>query len=90
MLTNEELMTSFKIRRENFGEVQRLLSEINQTLFKAQRLRGEKEKILIFNIFCIKHFYSVGQLANKMMGSYKEALEQKNIEKLIQIMEISG
>ncbi|KAL7041968.1 hypothetical protein ACKWTF_000972 [Chironomus riparius] len=40
MLTNEELLTSFKIRSENYNEVQRLLSEINQTLYHAQRLRG--------------------------------------------------
>jgi hypothetical protein len=33
---------------------------------------------------------TVGSNAAKMMASYKEALEQKNIEKLIQIMEISG
>ncbi|XP_070504101.1 BBSome complex member BBS2-like [Chironomus tepperi] len=71
MMTNEELMTSFKIRSENYNEVQRLLTEINQTLYHAQRLR-------------------VGSAAAKMMSSYKEALEQKNIEKLVQIMEISG
>ncbi|KAG5674649.1 hypothetical protein PVAND_004603 [Polypedilum vanderplanki] len=71
ILTNDELMTSFKIRSENYNEVQRLLTEINQTLYHAQRLR-------------------VGSAAAKMMSSYKEALEQKNIEKLIQIMEISG
>jgi Ciliary BBSome complex subunit 2, C-terminal len=40
MLTNEELSTSFKIRTENHNEVQRLLNEINQILFRAQRLRG--------------------------------------------------
>lgn len=41
MLTNEELMTTFQIRSENYNEVQRLLNEINQILFRAQRLRGE-------------------------------------------------
>lgn len=44
MLTNEELMTSFKIRSENYNEVQRLLSEINKILYHAQRLRGKKFK----------------------------------------------
>lgn len=42
MMTNEELMTSFKIRSENFNESQRLLKEINQILFRAQRLRGKR------------------------------------------------
>lgn len=41
MMTNEELMTSYKIRSENYNEVQRMLSEINQILFRAQRLRGD-------------------------------------------------
>jgi len=40
MMNNEELMTSFKIRSENYNEVQRLLTEINQILYHAQRLRG--------------------------------------------------
>lgn len=40
MMTNDELATSLKIRSENYNEVQRLLSEINQILFRAQRLRG--------------------------------------------------
>lgn len=40
MITNEELMTSFKIRHENYNEVQKLLTDINQTLYHAQRLRG--------------------------------------------------
>lgn len=35
-------MQSFKIRGENFNEVQALLNEINQILFRAQRLRGER------------------------------------------------
>jgi hypothetical protein len=48
MLNNEELMTSFKIRSENFSEVQRLLSEINKILYKAQRLRGK-----IFNLIIL-------------------------------------
>jgi hypothetical protein len=34
--------------------------------------------------------FSVGSFASQMMASYKAALEQKDIEKLIQIMEISG
>jgi hypothetical protein len=33
-------------------------------------------------------FFSVGTIATKMMASYKEALGQKNIEKLVQIMQI--
>lgn len=45
-MTNEELMTAFKIRSENFSEVQRLLNEINQILFRAQRLRGEGHLVL--------------------------------------------
>lgn len=40
-MTNEELMALFKIRTENYNEVQRLLNDINQILFRAQRLRGK-------------------------------------------------
>lgn len=69
MLTNEDLLMGFKIRSENHKETQRLLSAINQTLYRAQRLR-------------------VGSIASKMMSSYKEALQQRNVEKLIQIMKI--
>lgn len=59
MLTNEELMTTFKIRAENFSEVQRLLNEINQILFRAQRLRGERASVAsafaIISIFSWKY-----------------------------------
>lgn len=53
-------MTSFKIRAENFNEVQRLLNEINQILFRAQRLRGERlesvaSAFAIFSIFSRKY-----------------------------------
>lgn len=41
MLTNEDLLMGFRIRSENHKETQKLLSEINQTLYRAQRLRGE-------------------------------------------------
>lgn len=43
MMTNEDLMMGFKIRTENYSEVQRSLNEINQTLYRAQRLRGDKK-----------------------------------------------
>lgn len=32
----------------------------------------------------------VGQPATEMMSNYKDALEMKDIEKIVQIMEISG
>lgn len=71
MLNNEDLLSTFKIRTENFNETQKLLTEINQILYRAQRLR-------------------VGTVATQMMTSYKEALAQKDLSKLIQIMEING
>lgn len=79
-------MTTFQIRSENYNEVQRLLNEINQILFRAQRLRGELGQTLVRLI--IAFLLSVGSIATKMMASYKEALGQKNIEKLVQIMQI--
>lgn len=48
MITNDELMQSFNIRSQNHSEVQRLLSEINQILYSAQRLRGEKAQYKVF------------------------------------------
>ena len=88
MLTNDELITSFKIRSENYNEVQRLLKEINQILYFSQRLRGDVKLLMKFKFNSI--FPTVGHPASKMMSNFKEALEQKNIEKLIHIMEISG
>lgn len=86
-MTREELVMSSKIRSENYNEVQRLLNDINQILFRAQRLRGE----FVLRSMCVKtqiNLFLVGTIATKMMGSYKEALAQKNIEKLVQIMQI--
>lgn len=64
MMTNDELMTSFQIRTENYNEVQRLLSEINQILFRAQRLRGKRpfrmtklmRCLFHVSIFCLQTF----------------------------------
>lgn len=88
MMTNDELMTSFQIRSENYNEVQRLLNDINQILFRAQRLRGEFRDKMCVGSLLIYVLFSVGNVATKMMSSYKEALGQKNIEKLVQIMQI--
>lgn len=87
MMVNQELTTAFKIRSENYNETQRLLNEINQILFRAQRLRGKKyfsgHKFSSNFLFTL-----VGTTATAMMTSYKEALGQKNIEKLVQIMRV--
>lgn len=94
MGTNEELLTTSKIRTENHNEIQRILIEINQILYNAQRLRGNFKIFMHFfgevSILMSSENFLVGAVATKMMASYKESLASKNIEKIIQIMEISG
>ncbi len=40
MLANEDLISGFKIRTQNFDEIQKHLAAINDLLYKATRLRG--------------------------------------------------
>lgn len=91
---NEDLASSYQIRKQNFIEMQKSLDAVNSVLKSSIRLRGRcihpsrssDGLIETFNIQQIDSF-SVGKYAAKMMPLFKVAVKNKNVEAIVRIIE---
>lgn len=89
------MASSFRIRQQNFVEMQKNLDAVNSVLKSSIRLRGKKQnqcsidehkKDSIMWIYFVS--FAVGKYAAKMMPLLKTSVKNKNVQSLVRIIEL--
>lgn len=89
---NEDMASSYRIRQQNFVEMQKNLDAVNSVLKSSIRLRGKIQAIqlssLWLEIYDFSLVFAVGKYAAKMMPLFKIAVKNKNVQAIVRIIEI--
>lgn len=91
---NDDLINSYNIRCSNHNELLEILKQINLTIQKAARLRGEWLFYEIFSSYILKFhvrffdifFFPVGQNKADVVNLSRSALQSNNLHSLLKIV----
>lgn len=88
------MASSFRIRQQNFVEMQKNLDALNSVLKSSIRLRGKCQNQCSIDKNSITRFGSffgsfvVGKYAAKMMPLLKNSVKNKNVQAIVRIIEL--